>query len=654
MALSVAMTLGVLGWLDRPLNLVTVILPPFVITLGLAYAMHVLEAYGEADGAGARERAAEALRAVGVAVAVTALTTAAGLAALGLHPLAAIREFGWLALLGIGFSGLLSLIMLPALLAVAGHSTRRIPPATEWFRRMGDRLASFALRRRREMLALGIALLVVALLSLLRLSVGTAYIENLPEDHIARLDFEAIDERFGSATGLLVAVETNHRDAILEPDLLESIEAFQEWLAEQPEVAGSTSIVDHLKVLHVGLLGADEGFTLPSNAELAKQLLIFGGGDALHDITDAGFRRTLIRVRAATPDTRELARLVTRIESRARDFPAGVSAAVTGESVLHAQTLSRIATGQVQSVFAALALIYVVLAALFSSLRVGLIALLPNALPIAFYFGALALVGIPLTPSTSLIACIALGIAVDDTIHYLVRFNAEARRTTREEEATRLALRAVIRPVTFTTLALCMGFLVFTGSELQNQVHFGALAAATLAFAWLVDVTLTPALCSGVRIVTLWDVLRLDLGTAPQSSISLFEGLSPRQTRLFALTADIQIFAAGEVVRREGEHARDMFVVLDGEVQVWTDRGGERVLLHRAARGDMVGEFSFFAERHGATVDAVQDARLLRFEDIDLELMMRRYPRAAARIYANLNKIQAARLVEASGRMESL
>ncbi len=654
MGLSVGMVLGVLGWLERPLNLVTVIVPPFVITLGLAYAMHVLEAFTETTSGTRQERAGYAVRQVGVAVAVTALTTAAGLAALGIHPLAAIREFGWLALLGIVFSGGLSIVLLPALLAVAGPPARRAPPGAAGFYRVGDRLAAFALRRRREVLLVGLLFLAFALLSLFRLSVGTAYIENLPEDHVARRDFEAIDRFFGSATGLLVAIETNHRDAVLEPELLTEIEAFQNWLYEQPEVAGSVSIVDHLKVLNAGLMGPEEGFVLPDSAELAKQLLIFGGGDALNDVSDAAFRRTLIRVRATTPDTRELASLVTRIESRAKSLPAGVGAAITGEAVLLAETLSRIARGQVQSMLAALLFIYIVLAALFSSLRVGLLALLPNALPIAFYFGVLALAGIPLTPSTSLIACIALGIAVDDTIHYLVRFNAEARRTTREDEATRLALRAVIRPVTFTTLALCLGFLVFTGSDLQNQVQFGALAASTLAFAWLIDVTLTPALCSGVRIVTLWDVLRLDLGPAPQSSISLFDGLSPRQTRLFALTADIQNFSAGETVRREGEHARDMFVVLDGEVEVWTERAGSRVVLHHAARGDMVGEFSFFAERHGATVDAVHDARLLRFEDIDLELMMRRYPRAAARIYANLNKIQAARLVEASSRMESL
>jgi predicted RND superfamily exporter protein len=123
-------------------------------------------------------------------------------------------------------------------------------------------------------------------------------------------------------------------------------------------------------------------------------------------------------------------------------------------------------------------------------------ALIPNALPVLVYFGVLGLTGVTLNVVTSLIACIVLGIAVDDTIHFLVRFKEAYKEVGDEAKATVLALTNVVRPVTATTAALVGGFAVFAASGLKHMVEFGVLAACMLAFAWLVDVTFTPALCA--------------------------------------------------------------------------------------------------------------------------------------------------------------
>ena len=197
---------------------------------------------------------------------------------------------------------------------------------------------------------------------------------------------------------------------------------------------------------------------------------------------------------------------------------------MTGDAVLLRHTVDQIAIGEFQSIGTALITIYLTLSLLLTSFRVGLCALIPNVLPIAIYFGVLGLLDIPLNISTSLIAAITLGIAVDDTVHYFARFALEARRLGDEVKATASTLRSVIRPVTFTTLGLCLGFLVLTLSDLQYQVQFGLLSAFTMAVAWALEITLSPAICSRLRLVTLWDVLRLDLGRDPQHSIPLLAG----------------------------------------------------------------------------------------------------------------------------------
>jgi CRP-like cAMP-binding protein len=156
--------------------------------------------------------------------------------------------------------------------------------------------------------------------------------------------------------------------------------------------------------------------------------------------------------------------------------------------------------------------------------------------------------------------------------------------------------------------------------------------------------TLTPALGAGLRIVTLWDLVRLDLGKSPQHTIPLFSGLSTRQARMFALMSNMERLPAGTRLIREGDIARDVFVMIDGQVEASIERDGERKVLSAMTRGAVMGEAGYFGQRRTASVDAVTPVRLLRFDSQDLERLRERYPSIAATIYRNLNRIQAERI----------
>ena len=162
---------------------------------------------------------------------------------------------------------------------------------------------------------------------------------------------------------------------------------------------------------------------------------------------------------------------------------------------------------------------------------------------------------------------------------------------------------------------------------------------------WGLELTLSTAICSGIRLVTLWDLLRIDLGPEPQRSIPLFAGLSARQARIFALMSRIVSVRAGERLFGEGDRGREMFVVIDGELAASTSRSGGRVEFSRMRRGDVVGEVALFSEGRTADVDVAHDARLLRFDDADLVLLGQRYPRIAAQVNRNLNRVLASRVV---------
>ena len=205
--------------------------------------------------------------------------------------------------------------------------------------------------------------------------------------------------------------------------------------------------------------------------------------------------------------------------------------------------------------------------------------------------------------------------------------------------------------MTITSLALCLGFLVLTTAELKNQAEFGALTAASLAFACLTDVLLTPALCSNLRIVTLWDSLTLDLGAEPQRTIPLFRGLSVRQARIVCLLADVRSFKNGGRLFRTGDPGEEMYVVIDGELSAFLRGADGKIELATLGRGDVVGEVALFYGRRTADVEAARDTRVLRLTKASLDRLARRYPKIATVIMHNLTATLASRLAQATVRL---
>jgi len=658
-SLAVLWTLGLAAGSGHALNAVTVLVPPLLITLGLSYVVHVVSEYYEAvrahPSAPPRERMGEALRHTALPLFTCGLTTAIGFASLCLSPLGAVREFGWLSVAGTVFSLLASLTFAPAVLSLL-PPPRRLPPGSAGslsgvFEGAFARLARFDVDRRRLVFAVALAVFAVSLYGATRMRVGSQQIEKFSPDAPVRRHFEAVNERLGGVNPFTVVLETDRTEGFKDPATLRELKGLQDWLEAQPEIGGATSLVDYLEVAHRAFAGGDEtALAIPASRGLVSQILFAAGGDELASFVDGSFEAAAIHVRARVVDSSEVMALTARIEARLRELPAPLRGAVTGSSVVFNQALDEIIRGQAWSLVSGLGVIYAILAVMFLSLRIGAVALIPNALPIAFYFGLLGLAGVTLSPGTSLVAPIVLGIAVDDTIHYFARFIDDAKRLGSERRATESALKAVGRPVTTTALALCAGFLVLNLSQFETQAQLGNLAAATLAFGWLCDLTLTPALCAGLRIVTLWELLSLDLGSEPQRSIGLFRGLSAAQARIVALMGSLVPVRAGERLWSAGDTADALYVVIDGRLRASVARDGGRRELAQHARGDVLGEVGLIQQARSADVDILEDGRLLRLGHEHFEQLSRRYPRIASAVLRNLSEVLAGRLVRLTNR----
>ena len=426
----------------------------------------------------------------------------------------------------------------------------------------------------------------------------------------------------------------------------------QSWLDSQPEVGGTSSVADYVKLLNRAFHDDDAAFhTIPDSQPLVSQLLLIGANDDLERLADSEFSIARIPVRVNIFDSGDVSRFADRVEARLERLPPDIQGRLTGLSVLVARTNDEIAYGQVVSLVSAFVIIWVIMSFLFTSPWMGLMAMIPNVLPVVIYFGALGWVGTTLNVVTGLVACLVLGIAIDDTIHFLARFNALAREKADSRAGVRQALMEVGRAVTYTSAALCAGFFVLTASTLQQQVEFGALASFTLAVAWLVDITFTPALASGLRVVTLWDLLSVDLGKDPCHSIGLFENLSTRQARIIALMGTLVDAPVGRMLFRMGEPSEGLFVVISGSVHTWIDPGDPNLARGHHPSGDTIGEVGLFHGEHHSTAVVEEDARLLRLTKSSMDELEKRYPRIAAAVFHNVSRLMASRLaLQAQGR----
>ena len=662
-ALSVLWTVAAMAKTTDSLNLVTVGVPSLLLVIGFAYGVHIVASYndaieeGHADGRSAAERGLEAVL---LPTFLTGGSTVAGFLSLVTSPLSAIREFGIFGGLGVGFAALGAITFAPAVLQLLrepapkglGHHAAEEGHELGRFDRFLLRLGEWDCRNATRIFAAIVVLVALGLAGIPRTIVNSAMITNFPADSGVRRAVDAVNEHLGGAGQINIVFESDSPNAFQEPSNLATIETLQGWLAQQPTITSSTSLVDYVKLIHRGFEdNSPDAYTIPKSKNLVSQLLFFGGSDEIKHFVDSRGQRANMIVRTTSIDSGDLSKLVHRIEEHLTELPSHIRARVTGNIVLIAKTNDSIALGQALAVGSAFLSIFAIMVGLFMSIRIAIIAMIPNIFPVFMYFGVLGWTGITLNVTTGLVADIVLGIAVDDTVHFLTNFNRFARKTGSEIEGVKATLLHVARPVTTTTIALILGFGVLGLSSLNQQAEFGKLAAITLAFAWLTDVVFTPAICSRVKIVTLWDALTLDLGEDPQKAIPIFHGFSKWQARIVALMTEIVEAKQGQRLMQTGQKSDGMYVTIEGQLQSSIERGGATVPLNRHGRGDVLGEVGLFRGERTANVDCETDCRLLRFDQENLARLQRRYPRTAAKLMRNLSEVLADRLKSATARV---
>ena len=505
---SVIATLGAMVLLDIPFSMTLNVLPAMLLTVGICDSIHILAIVflRLGDGDTRDESIVHALKHSGLAVLMTSVTTAAGLGSFVTAKLAGVSHLGFIAPIGVLFAMVYSLVLLPALLSVLPIKAKKHRRgwlesfATE---RLLFRLGRVATDRPLAVVLVSGALVLISMVGVSRVQFSHDGIRWFPEDDPVRYSAELVDREFKGTSSLEVLVDTGRENGMHEPATLARIEAAMRW-SETLSVAGydvskAISLVDVVKEINRALNeDRASAYRVPEDRELiAQELLLFenSGTDDLEDVTDSLFQLGRITIRTPWVDAMEYPPFVARIESELPDILGpDLPFELTGGASIFSALFRAVILSMAESYVIALSVITPLLILLMGNVRRGLLAMIPNLLPIIFTIALMGWLGIPLDASTLLIGGVVIGVAVDDTIHFMHKFNTYYAEHGDPKRAVHETLETTGTALLFTSLVLCAGFAVFTTTYLVNTMWFGLLASFATAIAFLADVLVAPAL----------------------------------------------------------------------------------------------------------------------------------------------------------------
>jgi hypothetical protein len=511
--LSVGATIGIMCLLGIPGSVVIQILPVFLLTVGLCDAVHILAIVYRLRMAGeSREDAiAHAIGHSGLAVLMTSLTTALGMASFVTAEMASIAQLGVLAPIGVAMAFVYTLVLLPALLAIfplpvpsrGGIARGHFP--LEGFLVAAGR---FAVRSPHRVLLPASLLVVLAVLGALQTRFSHNGLSWFPENDRVRRDFAVIDDALGGSVSLEVVVDTGERGGLYAPELLAELDRIGREIryhAADPLVIGpETSILDVVRETHQALNEGRPGMRrIPDTREaVAQELLLFesSGSDDTEKLVDTECRTARLNLRVGFCDALVFPPFLEKVETiLAARLGDRADYEVTGLISLLGRIFDQLIRSMLRSYAFALLVITPLMMLLLGSLRRGLVSMVPNLIPVVAVLGLMGWLGIPLDSTTMMVGAMVIGIAVDDTIHFMHKFQGYFEEMGDLEAAVGETLRTTGSALLFTSLVLALGFSVFALGEMSNVRVFGLLLSFASVVAFLADLLVAPALLAVVE-----------------------------------------------------------------------------------------------------------------------------------------------------------
>jgi predicted RND superfamily exporter protein len=505
--IGVSWSFGVIGLLGFDITILTALIPPLIIVIGIPNCIFLINKYQqEVKKHGNQARSLiRVISKVGNATLMTNLTTASGFATFIILSSSLLREFGIVASINIIGIFILSLLIIPIIYSYMSlpknkHLQHLNTPWIDLFVKSMERIVR---EHRITVYITSVALLVLSIIGIYQIEITGSRIEDLPKNTDFYEDILFYEEDFNGILPIEILVDTGKENGALSQATLSRVERLSEEIGENPELSNPLSIGNLLKYAKQAYYkGLRKYYQLPTRQERnfildAANNALSNEGDLTRSMVDSENRRLRLSLMMKDVKTSRMEEIEKDLnKSIEKIFPKErYDVALTGKALLYLKGTRYLVNNLVLSLLLAVILISLLMAYLFRSFQMILISLVPNLLPLIITAGIMGFIGVPIKPSTILIFSIAFGISVDDTIHFLAKYRQElVQNNWQIKKSVYAALKETGVSMFYTSIVLFFGFSVFMISNYGGTKALGGLVSATLLFAMLANLVLLPCL----------------------------------------------------------------------------------------------------------------------------------------------------------------
>jgi hypothetical protein len=498
--LSIASTMGIAGWLGFYLTGPSSSAPTMILTLAVADCIHILSSmfYEMRQGSDKKSAIMKSIKLNLQPIFITSITTAIGFLSMNFSDSPPFHDLGNLVAMGVMLAFVFSITIFPALLAVLPIKVKPVPVGKS---DNMSKLASFVVAKRKLLLPLTSVVIIASTLFIPKNELNDDFVKYFDNSIPYRVATDFMQAHLSGMTLLEISVKTGISSGINNPQYLQNLAEFSDWLRQQPETDHVNTITDTLMRLNKNMHGDDPNwYKLPTDQEMAAQYLLLYemslpyGLDLNNQLNvDKSSAKLVATFKNLTSN--ELVELEQRINSWFANNAERYQVDIASPSLMFAHIGQRSINSMLIGTTLALLLISVILGVALKSWRYGAISLLPNLIPAGVAFGIWGLIDGQVGMSISVVIGMTLGIVVDDTVHFLSKYlHARREKQADAKTAVHYAFGNVGSALWTTTFVLAAGFIVLAQSSFSLNADMGLLTAITIIIALVVDFFFLPPL----------------------------------------------------------------------------------------------------------------------------------------------------------------
>lgn len=505
--LSLLSVVGLMAATGVAIKVPTQILPSFLLAVGVGDSVHLLAIFFKQFNISGDKKASVlyAVEHSGLAIVMTSITTASGLLSFAGADIAPISDLGIFSSVGVMLAMIVTLVIIPpiiSLMPIKPKKSEEEGTSTGLIDKFLHTITDISIGNPKEILIVTCILLILAGVGISRLSFSHNILYWLPDDFSVRTATEFIDNKMKGSVTLEVILDTGIENGLHDPKFLKQLEEAVNYVEtiDYGEVytGKAWSLNTILKEINQALNSNDKKYySIPLDQQLiAQELLLFenSGSDDLEDMVDSLFQKVRVTIKVPFTDAVKYSEFTNNVNKYFQDHFQGVSIKSTGMMVIFSGTISKVISSMAKSYLIAFIVITILMILLIGNFKIGLLSMIPNLFPIVMILGLMGWMDMPMDLFTILIGSIAIGLAVDDTIHFMHNFRRYYAEEKDSANAIRHTLLSTGRAMLVTSIVLSAGFFSFMLASMNNLFNFGVLTGMAILLALLADYFIAPAL----------------------------------------------------------------------------------------------------------------------------------------------------------------